>query len=47
MTKVKDNAKDDALKSIAKDALPLIELHLTVAKDEAAKTGVAGTTASE
>jgi len=41
MTKVKDNAKDDALKSIAKDALPLIELHLTVAKDEAAKTGVA------
>jgi putative membrane protein len=38
MTKVKDNAKDASLKEIAKDALPLIELHLAVARDQAAKT---------
>ena len=34
MTKVKMNAKDTFLKALAENALPLIEIHLTVAKDE-------------
>jgi len=37
MEKVKSEAKDENLQEISKIALPLIELHLTVAKDEAAK----------
>lgn len=39
MTKVKSDAKDPNLQEIAKITLPMIELHLSVAKDEAAKAG--------
>jgi putative membrane protein len=35
MTKVRSEAKDPLLKSLAETALPLIEMHLTVSKDEA------------
>jgi putative membrane protein len=34
MTKVKKEAEDPMLKALAEAALPLIEVHLTVAKDE-------------
>jgi putative membrane protein len=36
MTKVREKAADGMLKALAETALPLIELHLTVSKDEAA-----------
>jgi putative membrane protein len=39
MTKVKAEAKDPLLKALAETALPLIEVHLTVAKDEVAPLG--------
>ncbi|MDB6080725.1 MAG: hypothetical protein JWO82_4472, partial [Akkermansiaceae bacterium] len=39
MTKVKSDAKDANLAQIAKITLPMIELHLSVAKDQSAKAG--------
>ena len=39
MTKVRDKATDTLLRSLAETALPLIEMHLTVSKDEVATLG--------
>jgi putative membrane protein len=39
MTKVKEQAGDALLKALAETALPLIEVHLTVSKDEVATLG--------
>ena len=39
MTKVRNKATDMMLKSLAETALPLIEMHLTVSKDEVASLG--------